>query len=110
MARLKVEQTKSTLGRKANQRNTLRSLGLKRIDISNRIFKTDVMDKESVYFAFPFAIDDTDPLYEITGGTTTQSAPPGPRLLPPHVRHPPLGRSSGQPGLRRLGHDGSPAH
>ena len=31
MARLKVEQTKSTIGRKANQRNTLRTLGLKRI-------------------------------------------------------------------------------
>jgi large subunit ribosomal protein L30 len=31
MARLKVEQNKSTIGRKANQRNTLRSLGLKRI-------------------------------------------------------------------------------
>jgi large subunit ribosomal protein L30 len=31
MARLKVQQTKSTIGRKANQRNTLRSLGLKRI-------------------------------------------------------------------------------
>ena len=31
MARLKVKQTKSTIGRKANQRNTLRSLGLKRI-------------------------------------------------------------------------------
>jgi large subunit ribosomal protein L30 len=31
MARLKVQQKKSTIGRKANQRNTLRSLGLKRI-------------------------------------------------------------------------------
>ena len=31
MARLKVTQQKSTIGRKANQRNTLRSLGLKRI-------------------------------------------------------------------------------
>jgi len=31
MARLKVEQTKSTIGRKSNQRDTLRSLGLKRI-------------------------------------------------------------------------------
>ena len=31
MARLKVEQTRSTIGRKANQRDTLRSLGLKRI-------------------------------------------------------------------------------
>ena len=31
MSRLKVEQKKSTIGCKANQRNTLRSLGLKRI-------------------------------------------------------------------------------
>ena len=31
MARLKVEQKKSTIGCKANQRDTLRSLGLKRI-------------------------------------------------------------------------------
>ena len=31
MAHLKVEQTRSTIGRKANQRDTLRSLGLKRI-------------------------------------------------------------------------------
>jgi large subunit ribosomal protein L30 len=31
MARLKVEQKKSPIGRKQNQRDTLRSLGLKRI-------------------------------------------------------------------------------
>ena len=31
MARLKVEQNKSTIGCKQNQRDTLRSLGLKRI-------------------------------------------------------------------------------
>ena len=31
MARLKVTQLRSGIGRKANQRNTLRSLGLKRI-------------------------------------------------------------------------------
>ena len=31
MARLKVQQTKSGIGRKVNQRETLRSLGLKRI-------------------------------------------------------------------------------
>ena len=31
MARLKVEQKKSTIGCKANQRETLRTLGLKRI-------------------------------------------------------------------------------
>ena len=31
MARLKVEKKRSTIGRKKNQRDTLRSLGLKRI-------------------------------------------------------------------------------
>jgi ribosomal protein L30 len=31
MAQLKVQQKRSTIGCKANQRNTLRSLGLKRI-------------------------------------------------------------------------------
>lgn len=31
MARLKITQTRSEIGSKANQRNTLRSLGLKRI-------------------------------------------------------------------------------
>jgi large subunit ribosomal protein L30 len=31
MARLKITQTRSGIGRKANQRQTLRSLGLKRI-------------------------------------------------------------------------------
>jgi large subunit ribosomal protein L30 len=31
MAQLKVQQTKSGIGRKQNQRETLRSLGLKRI-------------------------------------------------------------------------------
>ena len=31
MARLKVQQQRSTIGRKKNQRDTLRTLGLKRI-------------------------------------------------------------------------------
>ena len=31
MARLKIKQEKSTIGRKKNQRDTVRSLGLKRI-------------------------------------------------------------------------------
>ena len=31
MAQLKVQQTRSAIGRKKNQRETLRSLGLKRI-------------------------------------------------------------------------------
>ena len=35
MAQLKVQQTKSTIGRASNQRDTMRSLGLKRIgDVS----------------------------------------------------------------------------
>ncbi len=38
MATLRVEQKRSTIGQKANQRNTLRSLGLKRIG--------DVVEKE----------------------------------------------------------------
>jgi large subunit ribosomal protein L30 len=32
MARLKVTQTRSVIGRKQNQRDTLRTLGLKRIN------------------------------------------------------------------------------
>ena len=31
MARLKIKQEKSTIGRKKNQRDTVRSLGLKRV-------------------------------------------------------------------------------
>ena len=31
MAQLKIQQLRSTIGRKANQRDTVRSLGLKRI-------------------------------------------------------------------------------
>ena len=48
---------------------------LKRIDIENRIAKIATPEKESVYFAFPFAVDDDDPEYEITGGATSQAAP-----------------------------------
>lgn len=35
MSRLKVTQTRSGIGGKANQRNTLRTLGLKRIGASS---------------------------------------------------------------------------
>ena len=48
---------------------------LKRIDITNRLVKIGTTIKESVYFAFPFAVEDSDPLYEITGGMTTQASP-----------------------------------
>ncbi|GAA5155149.1 50S ribosomal protein L30 [Nocardioides marinquilinus] len=42
MAQLKVTQTRSTIGRKANQRETIRSLGLKRIGHS--VIKEDRPD------------------------------------------------------------------
>src|SRR5690606_24736479 len=34
---------------------------LRRVDIRNRLFKTPTPEKESVYFAFPFAVEDPDP-------------------------------------------------
>ena len=47
----------------------------KQILIENRLMKLGVLEKESVYFAFPFAIDDPDPEYAITGGVTSLDAP-----------------------------------
>jgi Glycosyl hydrolases family 38 N-terminal domain/Glycosyl hydrolases family 38 C-terminal domain len=62
---------------------------VKRIDIENRIAKIATPEKESVYFAFPFAVDDADPEYEITGGATSQAAPhvPGAASWMFAVRH-----------------------
>ncbi len=56
---------------------------VKRLDITNRLFKQATMEKESVYFAFPFAVADPDPEYEISGGVTSQAAP----HVPGSVRH-----------------------
>jgi hypothetical protein len=56
---------------------------VKRLDITNRLLKQATMEKESVYFAFPFAIDDPDPEYEISGGVTSRDAP----HVPGSVRH-----------------------
>jgi hypothetical protein len=56
---------------------------VKRIDLANRLFKIATLDKESVYFAFPFAVDDPDPEYEITGDVTSRDAP----HVPGSVRH-----------------------
>ena len=47
----------------------------KQISIENRLMKLGVLEKESVYFAFPFAVDDPDPEYAITGGVTSLDAP-----------------------------------
>ncbi len=49
MARLKVQQKKSTIGCKANQRETLRSLGLKRI--GDVVVKEDRPEIRGMIFA-----------------------------------------------------------
>jgi hypothetical protein len=48
---------------------------LKRIDFRNRLQKISTVEKESVYFAFPLAVDDPDPEYEISGGVMRRTAP-----------------------------------
>jgi hypothetical protein len=48
---------------------------VKRIEIENRLAKIATPEKESVYFAFPFASSDADPAYEICGGVTSRRAP-----------------------------------
>jgi hypothetical protein len=47
----------------------------KQVLIENRLLKRGVAEKESVYFAFPFAVDDPDPEYAITGGVTSLDTP-----------------------------------
>jgi hypothetical protein len=56
---------------------------VKRLDITNRLLKRATMEKESVYFAFPIAVADPDPEYEICGGVTSRDAP----HVPGSVRH-----------------------
>lgn len=49
--------------------------GVPRLDIANRLCKVATPDKESVYFAFPFAVPNPSYTSEITGGVATNSAP-----------------------------------
>jgi large subunit ribosomal protein L30 len=49
MARLKVTQTRSAIGRKQNQRETLRTLGLKRIN--DVVVKEDRPEIRGMIFA-----------------------------------------------------------
>jgi hypothetical protein len=49
--------------------------GVKRLDIKNRISKIGTPQKESVFFAFPFNIDEPSITYEITGGVSSPDAP-----------------------------------
>ena len=56
---------------------------VKRVDIDNRLMKIGTVEKESVYFAFPLAVEDADPEYEVTGGVTSQDTP----HVPGSARH-----------------------
>ncbi len=57
--------------------------GVPRIHIANRLHKPARMEKESVYFAFPFVGNDPTLTFEITGGTVNHDAP----RVPGSARH-----------------------
>jgi len=63
--------------------------GVKRLDIRNRISKIGTPQKESVYFAFPFSVDEPHINYEITGGVSSPKAPhvPGSASHMRAIRH-----------------------
>ncbi|HVL24833.1 MAG TPA: glycoside hydrolase family 38 C-terminal domain-containing protein, partial [Thermomicrobiales bacterium] len=49
--------------------------GVPRLHIENRLHKPVTMQKESVYFAFPFAIGDPEIAFEVTGGVVRDDSP-----------------------------------
>ena len=55
MTKLQVTQTKSGIGRKQNQRNTLRSLGLKRI--GDVVVKEDRPEIRGMVDSIPHLVD-----------------------------------------------------
>ena len=55
MTRLQVTQTRSGIGRKQNQRDTLRSLGLKRI--GDTVVKEDRPEIRGMVEAIPHLVD-----------------------------------------------------
>jgi hypothetical protein len=63
--------------------------GVKRLDIANRVHKIPVENKESVFFAFPFNMQDPTFSYEVTGGTTSTDGPhvPGSAQHMHAIRH-----------------------
>jgi Glycosyl hydrolases family 38 N-terminal domain/Glycosyl hydrolases family 38 C-terminal domain len=63
--------------------------GVKRLDIANRVDKIPAENKESVFFAFPFNMQDPTVSYEITGGTTVAEGPhvPGSAQHMRAIRH-----------------------
>jgi Glycosyl hydrolases family 38 N-terminal domain/Glycosyl hydrolases family 38 C-terminal domain len=63
--------------------------GVRRVDIVNTLMKRGASAKESVFFAFPFAVPEPSAVWELTGGTGGTTAPVVPgaaaHLLP--IRH-----------------------
>jgi len=66
-------------------RTTLRvHKGVRRVEITQRIAKRGAPAKESVYFAFPFAMGETaEPVWELTGGVGGARVP----VVPGAARH-----------------------
>ncbi|WP_405651251.1 alpha-mannosidase [Streptomyces sp. RK9] len=69
----------------ANRLRTTLTLprGVPRLDIENRLDKDRTLDKESAYFAFPFAFDDPVVRMEASGGVTGTGLP----VVPGSARH-----------------------
>lgn len=57
--------------------------GVPRLHIANRLHKPSTMEKESVYYAFPFAPQFEEPSFEITGGVASSGTP----HVPGSARH-----------------------
>jgi Glycosyl hydrolases family 38 N-terminal domain len=57
--------------------------GVRRLDITNRVLKIATESKESVFFAFPFAMQEPTLRCEITGGTRS----PGDPHIPGSAQH-----------------------
>lgn len=63
--------------------------GASALRIENRVWKAPVEEKESLYFAFPFAVSDPRLAWEVTGGTDAAGAPriPGSAFHMRAIRH-----------------------
>lgn len=59
--------------------------GIPRVEIRNRMWKQRTVDKQSVFFAFPFAAASPEITYELPGVGTSASAPSVPGC-PQHMR------------------------
>ena len=59
--------------------------GVPRVEIRNRMWKLKTVDKQSVFFAFPFAAVNPELFYELPGAATSASAPHVPGC-PQHMR------------------------